>query len=133
MNRDDVQAWLDRYVAAWETYDPDAIGELFAEDAEYRYHPADEPTRGRAAIVESWLRPAGDSSRRDAPGTFQARYEAYAADGDRAVAVGESTYWADASRATVDKHYYNGFLLAFDRDGRCTSFTEYFMQPRKHS
>ena len=38
MTHDDVQAWLDRYIAAWQTYDPDAIGDLFSEDAEYRYH-----------------------------------------------------------------------------------------------
>ena len=32
MTRDDVQRWLDRYVEAWRSYDPDAIGDLFAED-----------------------------------------------------------------------------------------------------
>lgn len=31
MTHDDVQDWLDRYVVAWRTYDPAAIGELFAE------------------------------------------------------------------------------------------------------
>jgi len=33
------QRWLDRYVGAWKTYDEGAIGALFSEDAEYRYHP----------------------------------------------------------------------------------------------
>ncbi len=43
MTHDDVQAWLDRYVDAWRTYDPAVIGDLFTEGAEYRYHPWDEP------------------------------------------------------------------------------------------
>jgi hypothetical protein len=29
-------------VDAWRTYDPAAIGTLFAEDATYAYHPYDE-------------------------------------------------------------------------------------------
>ena len=29
MTHDDVQAWLDRYIAAWRSYDPEAIGDLF--------------------------------------------------------------------------------------------------------
>jgi hypothetical protein len=33
MTRDEVQDWLDRYVDAWRSYDADAIGELFSEDA----------------------------------------------------------------------------------------------------
>lgn len=128
MTRDDVQAWLDRYVAAWESYDAAAIGELFAADAEYRYHPADEPVAGREAIVHSWVAPDGDASTRDAPGTYEARYEPYVVDGDRAVAVGWSRYWTDASRATERTTYDNCFLLAFATDGRCRSFTEFFRE-----
>ena len=94
MTHDDVQAWLDRYVAAWRTYDPAAIGDLFSDDAEYRYHPWDEPIRGRAEVVRAWLAPDGSESQRDDPGTWEARYEPYTAEGDRAVAVGWSRYFA---------------------------------------
>lgn len=126
MTPDDVQAWLDRYVAAWQTYDPAAIGDLFAPDAEYRYHPADEPIVGRAAIVGSWIEPSGDASGRDEPGTFDAHYEPWAIDGVRAVARGASRYFTDATRTTVDRTYDNVFLLEFDADGRCRSFIEFF-------
>ena len=55
MTREAVQDWLDRYVDAWRSYDAEAIGELFAEDATYAYHPYDaEPVKGRAAIVADW-------------------------------------------------------------------------------
>jgi len=122
----DVQAWLDRYVAAWERYDPAAIGDLFAVDAEYRYHPADEPVVGRAAIVASWIAPEGAASGRDEPGTYAAAYRPYAVDGALAVAVGWSRYWTDATRATEHETYDNCFLLEFDPAGRCRSFTEFF-------
>jgi hypothetical protein len=128
MTRDDVQAWLDRYVAAWISYDPAAIGDLFSPDAHYRYHPPDEPVVGRDAIVRSWTEPDGDASSRDDPGTYEARYEPFAVDGERAVAVGWSRYWTDASRAAVRAVYDNCFLLEFGADGRCRSFTEFFRE-----
>lgn len=131
MNHDDVQAWLDRYIAAWESYDPAAIGDLFSEHAEYRFHPGDEPLRGRQAIVDSWLSPGGDPAQRDAPGTWAASYAPYAVDDDVAVGVGTSTYWTDASRAEMKAMYFNVYLLAFDAAGRCRSLTEYFVRPRK--
>ena len=67
MTRDDVQAWLDRYEAAWQSYDPAAIGDLFAEGVEYRYHPADEPVVGRDAslpeLTPGYRHRAGDLAR----------------------------------------------------------------------
>ena len=121
MTHDDVQDWLDRYVEAWRTYDPDKIGDLFAEDATHRYHAYDpEPIRGRAAIVADWI----EIENQDAPGSWTAHYEPFAVEGDRAVAVGESHYFnPDGSPRTV---YYNLWTLRFDGDGRCTEFVEYF-------
>ncbi len=126
-----VQAWLDAYERAWETYDAALVADLFTEDAEYRWHPADEPETGRDAIVFAWLNPSGNASDRDEPGTYLGEYRPYAVDGSRAVAVGTSTYWSDASRSRVDRVYYNCWLLEFGDDGRCHSFTEYWMSPRK--
>ena len=131
MDRRAVQRWLDRYVQGWDTYDPDVIGDLFAEEAVYRYHPYDEGeavVRGRDDIVRSWIAPDGSESDRDEPGTYEARYEPYAVEGDRAVAVGTSTYFKDASRREVDRVYHNVFLLRFDADGRCSEFVETFIQ-----
>ncbi len=126
MDHADVQHWLDRYVEAWTTYDPTAIGELFSDDAEYRYHPADEPVVGREAIVRAWLEPEGDASTRDEPGTYDAHYEPYAVEGTRAVAVGWSHYYTDGSRTEVARIYDNCYLLEFNGDGRCGSFTEFY-------
>jgi hypothetical protein len=41
LERERVAAWLDGYSRAWESYDADAIGELFGKDATYRFHPWD--------------------------------------------------------------------------------------------
>lgn len=122
MNRSDVQAWLDRYVEAWRSNDRAAIEALFSEDAVYGYRPWDSDkhtVRGREAIVESWLEEP------DAPGSWDAAYEPWAVEGDRAVAIGWSRY-----EATGDKPpqlYHNAYLLEFAPDGRCRSFHEFYM------
>src|SRR5258708_5935969 len=121
MDREAVAKWLAGYIEAWKSYDPQAIGDLFSEDAEYRYHPWDEPERGRATIVANWLRSP------DAPGTWAAHYGPLAIDGDTMVATGRSTYFK-ADRATIDKEYHNIFIIRFDAEGRCASFTEWYME-----
>lgn len=122
MTRDDAERWLQKYVEAWRSYDPEAIGALFGEDAEYRYHPYDEPVRSRGAIVASWL----EEGRRDAPGTWDAHYDVIAIDGNVAVVTGTSTYLAP--NGEIDRVYYNNFVLEFDDGGLCKSFTEYYME-----
>lgn len=119
VTRDDVQRWLDAYVEAWRTYDPAAIGDLFAADVTYRYHPYSDPVVGREALIEDWRKDPDD------PATWSAHYEPYTVDGDRAVAVGESRYTNhDGSLRDL---YFNLWTLRFDADGRCVEFVEYFM------
>jgi SnoaL-like domain len=120
MDAADVDRWLTRYVAAWRSYDRAEIDALFSEGAQYRYHPWDEPVIGAAAIADDWLED------QDEPGSFDASYECYAVEGDRAVAVGSSTYF-DAGGG-VEKVYDNVYLLRFESDGRCAEFTEWFMK-----
>ena len=124
-----AQDWLDRYVSAWVSYDPDAIGALFSEDVAYRYHPYDDPILGREAVVASWLGEPGsdDASTRDDPGTYGATYSPVAVDGDVVVATGTSTY-RDAADGPVSRVYENCFVMRFDGTGRCREFTEYYIQ-----
>jgi hypothetical protein len=124
MERADVARWLGDYVAAWKSYERTAIEALFTEDAVYRYRPEGDELRGHDAIVRSWLEDEADEQ-----GTYDAAYEPYAVDGDRAVAVGSSTYLkADGSIRTI---YDNCFLLRFAPDGRCSEFTEFFMERKQ--
>jgi ketosteroid isomerase-like protein len=118
----DVQDWLDRYVAAWRANERDPIAALFTEDVVYRFRPYESypAAIGTDAVVDAWL---GDT--RDEPDAWNARYEPFAVDGDRAVAIGFSWYRATAERP--EQTYFNAFLLRFASDGRCSEFTEYYM------
>lgn len=118
-----VAGWLERYVAAWRSYDAAEIAELFGEDAVYRYHPWDEgadAVTGRGAIVASWLEEP------DEPGSWAAEYRPLVVDRDRAVAVGTSRYFAIESEP--EAVFHNVFLLRFDDTGRCVEFTDVYMR-----
>jgi ketosteroid isomerase-like protein len=131
MDRNSAQAWLDRYVAAWRSYDPQQIGALFADDVVYRYHPSDAPTVGREAVVASWLG-EGDSpgaSTRDAPATYDATYAPVAVDGDVVVATGTTTY-RETPDGPVTQTFDNCFVMRFDEAGLCTDFVEYYVRRR---
>ncbi len=82
MTTESVAAWVDRYVAAWESNDPAAIGGLFAADASYRQRPSDESWQGRDVIVANWL------DIKDDPGTWTFRSDVLAAADDLAFVRG---------------------------------------------
>ncbi len=116
-----VAAWLENYVHAWKTYDPDAIRSLFSEDARYYYTPYDEPLIGHEAIIASWSEGA------DSPDSFDAAYKPLVVEGNTAVTNGRSLYYQPGTR-TVGAEFDNIFVLRFDDAGRCTEFREWFMK-----
>jgi hypothetical protein len=122
-----AQTWLDRYVEAWKSYDPDDIAALFSDDVRYRYYPHADWVVGRDAVVASWLGEASDAqaSSRDEPGTYDASYSPIAVDGAIVVATGTSTY-TDAPGGQVTQVFDNCFVMRFDDQGRCSEFTEYY-------
>jgi uncharacterized protein (TIGR02246 family) len=123
---EEVQAWIDGYVRAWESGDPGEVGGLFAEDARYYTHPFREPWQGRDEIVKQW------SEHQDEPDSWQAEYQAIAVTGNTGVVRGRTTYFGDDGSAQTE--YANVYVIAFDAEGRATEFTEFFMaanpQPR---
>jgi ketosteroid isomerase-like protein len=123
VDKTQVNDWLTEYIAAWESYEPGRIAALFTDDAEYRYYPYDDPpVVGGDAIAKSWL----EEERRDPPGSWKARYECIAVDGDVAVATGESLYFNDDK--TLKEAYDNAYVMRFADDGRCSMFTEYYVK-----
>ena len=129
MDVEGAQVWLDRYVAAWKSYDRDEIAALFSDDVAYRYHPSDQPVVGREAVVDSWLGEgdAGSASTRDEPDTYDAAYAPVAVDGDVVVATGTSWY-RETPDGPVVRVYDNCFVMRFDNAGRCREFTEYYVR-----
>jgi ketosteroid isomerase-like protein len=124
MDKAQVDDWLDRYIEAWKSYDRDEVVALFTDDAEYRWHPYDaKPAVGPEAIYEGWIAPDA----RDEPVTYEAEYSCIAVDGDVAVATGSSTYYKEPN-GDVRTVYDNCFVMRFAPDGRCSAFTEWFME-----
>ncbi len=124
-----VETWVSGYVRAWNSNDPDGIRALFSEDAAYYYHPSKEPWRGREAILAGWLDNA------DQPGQTEFRHQVLAATGEPAttgepptdgllgVVRGWTKYFDPPPR-----EYANLWLVRLDPQGRCTEFTEWWMQ-----
>lgn len=112
--RDAIASWVLRYVQAWSSNDPEAIGVLFAEDARYFTEPHAAPWVGRAAIVEGWLR------HKDAPGTWGFRFEVLGVDDN----VGFVRGWTEYH----DEHdYSNLWVVSLDESGICTEFVEWYI------
>jgi len=112
-----VQEWLDKYLLAWASNDPDDIRALFTEDATYAGNPFDTtPWTGREAIVAGWI------DNKDEPGdyTFEGAPLAYA-DG-----IGFIQGRTDYSSGDV---YANLWVIGFADDGRAHSFVEWWVKP----
>jgi ketosteroid isomerase-like protein len=126
IDRQTVTDWLERYVAAWTSYDRGKIEDLFTEDAVYFAEPYADPLRGRRAIADAWLESP------DTEDSWRADYRAMAACGDTGVGMGTSTYLT--ASGAVNRVFHNVFVLAFDEDGRCREYREWYMlQPRGKS
>ena len=123
MDRQAFQKWLDGYVDAWKTYDEQKIGDLFSDGVLYKYSPQDDGLNGRAEVVKSW------TEDKDDPGTYDAKYEVLAIDGDTHVANGWSRYFTEPGGELRDE-YFNVYICKFDAEGRCREFTEYWIQNR---
>lgn len=119
---DAIAAWVDGYVAAWNSNDPEQVGALFAADAEYRIEPYVVPWRGRAAIVAGWL------EHRDEPGDTEFEWTHTTRARDLNL---ERDFWILEARTryrSLDKDYCNLWLVRLDGEGRCTEFAEWWME-----
>lgn len=115
-------AWLEGYRHAWETLDPEAVGTLFAEDAQYTIKPFDAPLRGRAAIMAYWARIA----RRQAGVTFN--YDILATTGEQGLAHWSATFARVPSGRRVR---LDGILLVvLNADGQCAVLREWWHSER---
>jgi ketosteroid isomerase-like protein len=110
--------WLDGYVRAWASKDPDAVHALFTEDGEYWFRPDDpHPVRGRDAIVAMW-------AEEDEP-TEPVH--------DLRVLIENDEVGIITGRVDYPGHqlYMNMWEVHFADDGRATRFVEWFMTPRR--
>jgi SnoaL-like protein len=115
-----IDTWMVRYLEAWTTNDPAAIGLLFTDDAVYRPTPFSEGWRGRNAIVAGWL------DRKDETGDWTFRHEVLCDSPNRGVVRG----WTGYPRLGAD--YSNIWLVEFAADGRCREFIEWWVERQQH-
>jgi hypothetical protein len=121
-----VAQWLNAYIGAWKSYQPEQIAALFSDDAFYYYTPFDAPLVGRQAIVDSWL------ANQDPLGSYDAHYQPVMVQGDTAVVNGRSRYFfADGS---LETEFDNIFILRFDAQNQVREFREwYFERPAEEA
>ncbi|MCU1571317.1 MAG: hypothetical protein JWR33_2058 [Naasia sp.] len=114
-NAEQVSDWMDGYVRAWLTNDPEDIRSLFTEDAEYSYAPWEEPLQGQDAIVADWI------ENKDEPEDWSFEWKPVAVDGRTAVIEARTPY-------LDGRTYWNVWIFTLEDDGRVSSFTEWYMQ-----
>ncbi|SEK56094.1 nuclear transport factor 2 family protein [Streptacidiphilus jiangxiensis] len=113
-----VHTWIDLLEERWKGRDPQAIAELFTEEASYHQGPYGAPHVGRQAIAGHWTTTL--SNQKDPIVWFGTPI----ASGDRAFVE----WWCILhDPATGTPRTAAGCLaLRFAEDGRCTSFHEYW-------
>ena len=111
-----LSEWVEGYVRAWESNDPDDIEALFTEDARYLTEPYAKPWSGRETIVRKWL------EHRDEPGDATFSWEPLVETPEIGVLQGRTVY-RDPPRS-----YANLWVIRFAGDGRCSEFTEWYME-----
>ncbi|MCU1521344.1 MAG: hypothetical protein JWN19_1729 [Arthrobacter sp.] len=115
--RDAAARWMQHYITAWSSNEPDDIRALFTEDAVYFTSPHEtEPWRGRDRIVEGWI------AERDEPGDWSFEWKLLGVDGGRAFVQGLNSYRGNG------RSYDNLWIIQLTGDGRASSFTEWYMQ-----
>ncbi|MBO0980688.1 nuclear transport factor 2 family protein [Microbacterium sp. SD291] len=112
------EQWVEDYVQAWRSNDPDQIGALFSEDARYLTSPDAEPRVGREAIVGGWLEDL------DEPGSWTFEWEVVKEHEGFVLVQGRTEY-------PDERDYLNLWVIRLDDTGRAAEFTEWYM-PRPH-
>jgi ketosteroid isomerase-like protein len=113
-----VEAWLQKYGAAWVARDAAAAGPLFSNDATYHEMPFDAPKQGRAAIEEYWRTITADQ--RDVK--FESKV--ISTNGNTGVAHWKATFRLQSTGATIALD--GVFVLEFDDQGVCKSLREWW-------
>jgi SnoaL-like protein len=116
MGANQLERWIEEYVRAWGSNDPSEIAELFTDDGRYYTAPHREPWTGRDAIVKGWI------DRKDETGNWKFRHEVMAQCDGLSFVRGWTDYVEPPAR------YSNLWVIQLDSDGRCSEFTEWWME-----
>lgn len=112
------KTWMDAYGQAWESRDPQAAADLFAEDGTYQVTPFLEPIRGRQGIFEYWSHVA--QTEKD----IRFGYEVLSLTPEAGIA----RWWASFVRVPpgLQTKLDGIFLICLDANCRCKSLREWW-------
>jgi steroid Delta-isomerase len=113
-----LEAWLQKYGAAWEGKDPAAAGKIFTADATYHENVYEPVMQGRAAIEKYWGTVTADQ--RD----IKFESKVIAVNGNTGVAHWSATFKLASTGATIALD--GVFVLEFDASGQCKSLREWW-------
>jgi len=108
--------WMDGYIAAWTSNDPEDITGLFSLDAVYDPQTADGEQHGHREIVEWWQGVDDD------PENWDFEWVSLVETDDIAVITATTRYFEPPAT------YRNLFVIKFDQDDLCLYFTEWYIE-----
>jgi hypothetical protein len=111
-----LNAWMDGYVQAWTDNDPDSIRMLFTEAAVYDPQTEGGEWDGIEEIVDNWIEIEDD------PENWEFQWLPLVETDDLAVVMGRTRYLNPLMT------YRNLFVIRFSEDGRCSDFTEWYIE-----
>jgi len=118
MSEQALKRWLEAYGRAWETRSPQAVGEIFTDDATYQETPYEEPLRGRPAIMRYWSEAVSNQ------GDIHFNFEIVASTMEVGVAHWSASF--NRIKSNTRMEIDGVFLLKFDEDNRCKSLREWW-------
>ncbi len=107
---------MDGYVLAWSSNDPDHIRALFTEDAVYDPQTAGGEWDGIDEIITRWLEID------DKEDNWDFEWLPVVETDDLAVVTARTRYFEP------ELAYRNLFIIRFNGDGRCSDFTEWYIE-----
>ncbi|MCH7760616.1 nuclear transport factor 2 family protein [candidate division TA06 bacterium] len=112
----DLQLWVEGYILAWNTNNPEDIGRLFTLKGRYYTAPYRVPWEGRQQIISGWL------GRKDLPGEFEFRHEILGVSGNEGFIRGWTKYH------DPPREYSNLWVVRLNNKGECEEFIEWWME-----
>jgi hypothetical protein len=111
-----LDQWMDGYVLAWSSNETDHIKALFTEDAVYDPQTADGEWEGIDEIVARW------QEIDDNEDNWDFEWLPVVEADEIAVVAGRTRY------LEPELTYRNLFIIRFADDGRCSDFTEWYIE-----
>jgi len=118
LSREQLDAWLKNYGAAWEARNADQAVTLFTADATYQDNPYDPAHQGHAGIHAYWAGVTKDQR------NVKFGYEVIAVSGTTGIAHWTAEFDVEPTKAHLS---LNGvFVLEFSADGKCRQLREWW-------